>query len=120
MLEGIYTTLIVLGFFLLVGGLISGASKQKLGVTVSLLLLSTIIFSVLGLQSFNIEREYCENQVTQSLINGSTTNYANQISCTTQQHVDEGLGILFGSMIFLTVAFMLLFILSGRDKSSWD
>ncbi len=70
MLLGMFITIIVLGFFFLVLGLVSGFTKKKLGLTISLLVLSASLFAVIGLESFNIEEQHCENQVSSAMTIG--------------------------------------------------
>jgi len=106
MLISVYVALLVLGVVLCVAGLVSGSAKLKLGLTVSLLLVSTIFFSVIGLESLNIEKEYC------------TT--SSPISCVVQRHSEEGVGALFGGLVLFNIAMMFVYVLSGREKPSWD
>lgn len=121
-----YLVLIVLGFFFLALGIYSGSYGQKLayrdntfvqtdtklGATIYLLLLSTIIFIVATLNSFSIESEHCENQVTQTVLVENTTTYTNQISCIIQRHSYEDVAYLLEGLMLFNVILGIVYIVN--------
>lgn len=120
-----YAILIILAFSTLAAGICSGSygkrreikgemeiwRDSKIGVTITFLLISAILFLVIAYNSMDIGILHCENQVTKATsISESITTYTNQISCTTQKTSYEELAALFGSLVLFDAALVLVYV----------
>lgn len=77
-------------------GVVLENKSHKLGTVYFCLLISMILFFVCAASSFELESNYCNNQIDNEIVNGNTTTYSYSYSCHTETYIDENLGILTG------------------------
>ena len=120
MLMEMYLTLAVIGFAVFVTAILIGsyAREKKIGSTLTLLLICTIIFSVLAINSLSVTKQTCKNQVTQTELDADTniTTYTNQISCNNQRNPDQALGYLFAGLAALTIVLGFVYFFQGETQ----
>lgn len=92
--------------------------KHTIGLTFSLLLIAATLFAMTALWSMDLERQHCENQVTDSVmcVNGQAceeTTYTNIISCETTHHKLQGMAEILSIFAFFSVIMMFIFVLKG-------
>lgn len=128
MLVSIYITLVLLAFVFFAWGMYNGSYGSrivvrsgntliydtKLAVTVIVFLISALLFGILALSSLSVTKDYCENQVTQTVLTGNTTAYTNQITCQTQRYPNQMLSALWTGLFLLAIIMPFVYIFKGE------
>lgn len=124
MLIEIYTLMIVFAFSFFGFGLVIGSLDFvltnaefiiKRGLPAILMFISMILFVFCGLNSLNIQGEYCENYINSSITIGNTTTQTSSFSCHSERYSDTPLGGFFGIMVIISAIFAIYYSFGIKD-----
>jgi len=89
--------------------------KRNIGVSILCILVAGILFGMVALHSLDINQDFCENRVTQSVVSGNTTTYTNAMVCTTESNAYQEVSYFFYGLAAICAVFFLYYAMRSFD-----
>lgn len=117
MIEVMFVVLAFFGFASFFIGLYLGGIDSPKTPVILFLGIAAVLFGGLAVDSFQVQKTFCENTVVNSTITVNTSTFTNAFACLTNSTVELGMGAVFAGMGFLTVVMLFVFGLKATEEA---